>query len=146
MIEIPLSTAIFEHYATRLAQNRRAASTVYRNRRILSRLEQWAHDRGTHPAQVTPLQMDQYVNSTLREGHGDFPALSSVSCHGHLVCIRAAFQWALDVDLIDGKNRVVAWRWMSVEGRSASSATPSFAASLPDASPSQNTSRRPASS
>jgi hypothetical protein len=104
MIEIPLSTAIFEHYATRLAQNRRAASTVYRNRRILSRLEQWAHDRGTHPAQVTPLQMDQYVNSTLREGHGDFPALSSVSCHGHLVCIRAAFQWALDVDLIDGKN------------------------------------------
>ena len=31
MIEIPLSTAIFEGYATCLEQNRRAASTVYRN-------------------------------------------------------------------------------------------------------------------
>jgi integrase len=104
MIEIPLSTAIFENYASRLEQNRRAASTVYRNRRILSRLEQWAHDRGTDPAQITPLQMNQYVNGTLRERHDEYPALSSVSCRGHLVCIRAAFQWALDVDLIEGKN------------------------------------------
>jgi integrase len=114
MIEIHLSTAIFENYATRLEQNRRAASTVYRNRRILSRLEQWAHDGGADLAQITPLEMNQYVNSTLREGHDDFPALSSVSCHGHLVCIRAAFQWALDVDLIEGKNPC---RRVSVEVR-----------------------------
>jgi len=104
LIKIPLSTLIFESYATRLEQNRRAASTVYRNRRILSRLELWAHNLGSNPEQITPVQMDQYVNSTLREGHDEYPALSSVSCHGHLVCIRAAFQWALDVDLIEGKN------------------------------------------
>jgi integrase len=104
VISIPLSTPIFEGYANHLEQNRRAATTIYRNRRILSRLEQWASDRSFDAEHVTPVQMNQYINSTLREAQNGHPALSSVSCHGHLVCIRAAFQWALDVDLADGKN------------------------------------------
>jgi integrase len=83
----------------------RAATTIYRNRRILSRLEQWAaHERGLDAEHVSPMQMNQYVNSILRQEHDRHAGLSSVSCHGHLGCIRAAFQWALDVDLVEGKN------------------------------------------
>jgi integrase len=104
VISIPLATPIFEGYANHLEQKRRAATTIYRNRRMLSRLEQWADEQGVDAEAVPPIQMNRYINSTLREGHGDYPALSSVSCHGHLVCIRAAFQWALDVDLVEGKN------------------------------------------
>jgi integrase len=105
VISIPLSTPIFEGYANHLEQNRRAATTIYRNRRILSRLEQWAaHERGLDAEHVSPMQMNQYVNSILRQEHDRHAGLSSVSCHGHLVCIRAAFQWALDVDLVEGKN------------------------------------------
>jgi len=104
MISIPLATPIFESYANHLEQNRRAATTIYRNRHILSRLEHWAQARGLDVHKVPPVEMNRYINSTLRDGHLGHPPLSSVSCHGHLVCIRAAFQWALDVDLVEGKN------------------------------------------
>lgn len=104
MIEIPLTTPIFESYAAHLEQKRRAATTIYRNRRMLSRLERWASDRGTDPRLVTPVLMNEYVNSALRTGDADHPPLSSVTRHGHLVCIRAAFQWAIDIDLNEGKN------------------------------------------
>jgi integrase len=104
MIEIPLTTPIFESYAAHLEQKRRAATTIYRNRRMLSRLEQWAAGRSADPRLVTPVLMNEYVNSTLRTGDADHPPLSSVTRHGHLVCIRAAFQWAIDIDLNEGKN------------------------------------------
>jgi integrase len=104
MVEIPLTTPIFEADAANLEQQHRASTTVYRNRSILSRLEQWAKGRGIDPQRLTPMDMNEYVNGVLADRSGDQLPLSPVTRHGHLICIRAAYQWAIDVDLADGKN------------------------------------------
>ncbi len=104
MIEIPLTTPIFESYAANLDRNDAPPQRSIENRRMLDRLERWASRCDIDPRLVTPVLMNEYVNSALRTGDADHPPLSSVTRHGHLVCIRAAFQWAIDVDLSEGKN------------------------------------------
>jgi integrase len=94
----------FEAYARHLEQNRRAPSTLYRNRQILTRFEHWAGANGLALSALTPIDLDRYVNGALRQGDAYGPPLASGTRHGHLTCVRSAFQWALDVDLCEGKN------------------------------------------
>jgi integrase/recombinase XerD len=104
VIEIPLVTPIFESYATNLERQHRASTTVYRNRHTLSRLEEWAASEGLDPLTLTPQHMNDYLNQALKDGDANHPPLSSVTRRGHLICLRSAYQWALDVDLAAGKN------------------------------------------
>jgi integrase len=104
VVEIPLVTPIFESYATNLERQHRASTTVYRNRRMLWRLEEWTSLQGLDPLSLTPFDMNDYVNQALKDGYAGHPPLSAVSRRGHLVCLRSAYQWALDVDLAEGRN------------------------------------------
>ncbi len=103
-MEAPLLTRIFQHYVEHLEQERRAETTVYRNRMMLERFAQWATRAGIEPNALTPIDVDRYVNSVLRQGDADHVPQSSVTRDRHVVCLRAAFQWALDVDLCGGQE------------------------------------------
>src|SRR3954452_19384294 len=104
MSRIRLRTALSSAYARHLERRQRAPATVYRNRSHLHRFELWVQAHGHDPDALTPILLDEYVNRVLLRGSDGGSRLSSVSRHGHLVTIKAAFDWAIDVDLYDQKN------------------------------------------
>src|SRR5690242_18917728 len=104
MSHIRLRNAAFCAYAEHLERNQRSAKTVYRNRQHLSRFEHWVQAEQHDPDGLTPLLVDEYVNAVLLHGTDGGSRLSSVTRHGHLITLKAAFEWAIDVDVYNGKN------------------------------------------
>ena len=77
-MEAPLLTRIFEHYVQHLEQERRAETTVYRNRMMLERFAQWVTRAGIEPNALTPIDVDRYVNRCFARGT---PTRASVIRH-----------------------------------------------------------------
>jgi integrase len=90
-----------------------AASTVVWARRMLARWEAWLDAEGIDPEHVPPLRADEYFNSVLRQrpppvagrwGRNQPGALGPGSREKALTCVRAAYRYATDIDMYNGRD------------------------------------------
>jgi integrase len=110
MADMPRHT-IFTEYLGYLGHKGVAASTLEKNGHALVRWERWLASQGMDPANVPPIRAHEYFGTVLSQPGvpGDqsgrrFQALSRSTRRQHLVSVKAAYSYAIDFDLVSGKN------------------------------------------
>lgn len=95
---------VFDSFLVERRQEGAAASTVEGYERILRRFTHWLENTDTRAEAVPPLRASEYVNVALREGHGEWRPSTPATRANHLTILRAAYEAAIDNELLDGRN------------------------------------------